>query len=167
MEEWRDVEGFPGYQVSSLGRVKSLDRNIKGHRKGKECMIHIKERILKGRLLTVGYLSVQLYNGDCIRDEYIHRLVAEAFLPKEDGKDTVDHIDNTQRQNNNVSNLRWADRTQQAVNKTLTVKSNTGHRNIRKRSNQSYLLEYSRYYTKINKTFKTLEEAIAYRDSLT
>ena len=77
MEEiWKDVQGYEGYyQVSNLGRVKSLERKSKLNRK-------IKERILAPREHTGGYLRVQLSR----KDFYIHRLVAETFIPNPENK---------------------------------------------------------------------------------
>ena len=74
IEEWRDIEGFDGYQVSSLGNIKSLDRvDSLGH--------HRKEKILKPVKTKIGYLGVALCK-DGKRDFYtIHRLVANAFIP--------------------------------------------------------------------------------------
>lgn len=95
-EEFRDIPGYEGiYQVSNLGRVKSLSRiDSTGRRQ--------KERILKAAN-TRGYLIVTLSG----KRFYAHQLVAIAFLNHTiDGhKIVVDHIDHD-KTNNNVSNLR-------------------------------------------------------------
>lgn len=66
-----------------------------------------------------GYESVSLRKNGRNHGKYIHRLVAEAFIPNNDPtKDTVDHIDGN-KQNNDVSNLRWLNR---AENTRLAMK---------------------------------------------
>lgn len=98
MEEiWRDIKGFEGkYQVSDLGRVKSLNYNHTG-----------KERILAGIKNTNGYLYVDLYKGRKMR-RAVHRLVAEVFLLNPEGLSQVNHKDEC-KTNNVVSNLEWCD----------------------------------------------------------
>ena len=92
MEEWKVIEGYDGkYLISSYGRVKST--------KGKE-------KILKLGRDTKGYLRVSLSKNGKQETKKVHRLVAEVFIPKIEGKEFVDHIDSN-RQNNNVNNLRW------------------------------------------------------------
>ena len=94
VELWKDIDGYNGlYQVSNLGRVKSLQRIIKrndGHVKT------IKERILKTSAATGGYLHLNLYKKGSSVTRNVHILVAEAFLNhKPDGhKKVVDHINN-------------------------------------------------------------------------
>ena len=80
MEEiWKDIKGYEGlYQVSNLGRVKSLGRIIirtDGKKK------NIKERILKPRLNSNGYLCVGFSNNAKVKPQYVHRLVAQTFIP--------------------------------------------------------------------------------------
>lgn len=99
-EIWKDIEGYEGiYQVSNLGRVKSLPKLYK--RKFKS--YYTKEKILKNSLGKNGYYRVNLSQ----KIFYIHRLVAEAFIPNSDEKKTVNHIDGV-KTNNNISNLEWA-----------------------------------------------------------
>lgn len=98
-EEWRDVPGYEGcYQVSSFGRVKSV-RNKKNSKKGQI----LKDYPSKGRVI---YRRVTLCNGIKKDYFYIHRLVAQTFLPNPKNKPCVDHIDGNPS-NNVVENLRW------------------------------------------------------------
>ena len=70
-EEWRDVAGYEGlYQVSSEGRVKSLERKFSHWRGGERT---VKERILKPGMGRGGYLLVNLYAGGKIRKFYVPR----------------------------------------------------------------------------------------------
>ena len=117
MEEWRPIKGYEGlYEVSNLGRVKSLERyDTLGRKK--------KERILRGRCNKHGYLSVNLYKNGIEKDFFIHRLVAEAFIPNSNNLPEVDHI-NTIKDDNRVENLRWAT-IKENRNNELTKKHNS------------------------------------------
>lgn len=92
IEEWKDIEGYPDYMVSNLGRVKSLKFG--------------KGKILKPQTLNNGYLIIGLSQNGKRTPFLIHRLVAEAFIPNLDNKHCIDHI-NTIRTDNRVENLRW------------------------------------------------------------
>ena len=101
-EQWKDVLGYEGvYQVSNYGRVKRIGdySNQVTHWES--------EKILKPCAKDNGYLIVGLSLHNRIKNKYVHRLVAEAFIPNTENKDTVNHID-LDRTNNNVSNLEWA-----------------------------------------------------------
>ena len=98
-EEWRDIVGYEGeYQVSNLGRVKSLSRFIFN---GKGTFLS-QEKILNGFKTKKGYIRVELHK----KSFAIHRLVAQAFIPNELNKPQVNHIDGD-KSNNCVSNLEW------------------------------------------------------------
>jgi hypothetical protein len=164
MEEWRQIEGFPRYEVSSFGNIRSLDDTISAIRK-KEYARTIKGQILKQSPNQQGYLQVQLYNETKPLTLRVHRLVAEAFLDKIEGRDTVDHIDRNQL-NNSVANLRWANLSEQQINRKHPP-SSTGHRCITTSKQGTYRVMIKRNNIYIhNKTFKTLEEALEFRDSL-
>lgn len=107
MEKWIDIQGFENkYQVSNLGRVRSVDR-IVVRSDGKT--LHKKGKILKNRINRDGYLSVILYDNNFkCNSKYVHRLVAQSFLKNGD-KPEVNHIDGD-KSNNIVSNLEWCTR---------------------------------------------------------
>lgn len=103
MEElWKDIKGFEGaYQISNKGRVRSIPR--KGTRKNE----------IRSISYTLdGYAKVRMIYKGKDKTARVHRLVAEAFIPNIDGKETVNHIDGNKK-NNCVDNLEWADRHEQ------------------------------------------------------
>ena len=102
-EEWRDVVGYEGlYQVSSEGRVKSLER--------KDCLGRtIRERILKPRTDRYGYLVVNLCDGGKRKHFFVHRLVCQAFHDNLDNKPEVNHV-NEDKTDNRACNLEWSTR---------------------------------------------------------
>jgi hypothetical protein len=95
------------YEASSFGRIKSLDRYVRGKSKGVEFMKKVKERILKPAIRTGGYYLVTLGDGKGFRKNgSVHKLVAEAFIPNPDNLPTVNHKDGN-KLNNHVDNLEW------------------------------------------------------------
>ena len=135
MEEWKEIQEFPLYEISNLGRV----RNKRGN--------------LLSQHLFQGYYKTKLSKDGKASTWYIHRLVAEAFLENPDKKPTIDHIDRN-RTNNSVSNLRWATRYEQSINKNLTE------------NHHIHIQANSTYQVRINRTFQTEEEAIRFRDAV-
>lgn len=110
---WKDIEGFEGlYQISNLGRVKSLSR-MKKSKHG--TMYMIKEKFLIHRKDKYGYFKLILSNNGKQFNKFSHRLVAESFIPNINNKPCVNHIDGN-KQNNSVENLEWC-----------TNKENTQH----------------------------------------
>jgi hypothetical protein len=103
MEIWKDIPNYEGlYQVSDLGRVKSLERELWN---GKSFFIK-KESILLGSIDKKGYLTVCLYLDKRRRYFKVHQLVAMVFLDhKPCGMNTVVHHKDENRLNNNVKNL--------------------------------------------------------------
>lgn len=103
-EIWKDIQGYEGlYQVSNLGRVKSLGRFIDRLVYGNYWQ---EEKILKPNKTKYGYLIVELRKNKKPKSFLVHRLVAITFIPNSENKPEVDHI-NADKTNNSVNNLRW------------------------------------------------------------
>lgn len=104
MEVWKDIKDFEGrYQVSNLGRVKSLERDVNNH----TGVVHLPEKVLKLRLNHKGYLTFDVLKLDGTKKGMsVHRQVALAFIPNPEGKKQVNHIDGN-KLNNSVENLEW------------------------------------------------------------
>lgn len=104
MEEvWKDIPGYEGlYQVSSFGNVKSLGRYGKNRYKP----IWRPGKVLSAGKDNKGYLTVVLSKNSKRHTYKVHRLVALTFIPKEDGKPQINHIDGN-KSNNNINNLEW------------------------------------------------------------
>lgn len=110
-EEWRDIPNYEGlYQVSNLGRVRSLDRIV---RRNDGVDVRHKSRILKPRDNGNGYLYVDIHNGGITKRMYIHRLVAMAFLSNPNGYDEINHKSDI-KSDNSVGNLEWCNRSYNA-----------------------------------------------------
>jgi len=98
--EWRDIKCYEGlYQVSNTGLVKSLAR-IDTHNQPRN------ERILSSHDDGCGYRILNLCKNGKLKSFKVHRLVAEAFLSKIEGKTFVNHKDEN-KSNNYVGNLEW------------------------------------------------------------
>lgn len=170
MEEWRDINGYEGlYQVSNMGRVRSLDRYV-SHSRNPEYKV-----LRKGGLLSTidhgnGYRYITFTVKQKRKNFYIHRLVAEAFIDNPKGLNEIDHI-NRDRADNRAENLRWVTHSENLENCDLCVqkskyrKSSTGYKYIKQR-NGRYRVAIQRKNKSVDRTFKTLEEAIAFRDSI-
>ena len=103
-EIWKDIKGYEGlYQVSNLGRVKSIERDVYNSRYG---IKHLKEKILKAGNNGTEHLFVNLYKNGVKKPYKVNVLIAEAFIPNPDNKPIVHHIDHKPL-NNNVENLVW------------------------------------------------------------
>jgi hypothetical protein len=102
VEIWRDIEGYEGvYQVSTLGKVKSVDRLVNMPNGFKS---HIKDKIMKYGISKFGYCLIILQRDKICTNKTVHRLVMYAFLENPENKAEVNHKDGV-KTNNHLSNL--------------------------------------------------------------
>lgn len=108
MEKWKDIIGYESkYQISNLGRVKSLERKINCNNGFRI----VKEKILKQNIVN-GYFRIQLgLNG---KSFLVHRLVAINFIGLDSNKEFVNHI-NGNKLDNNVDNLEWCTQSENQI----------------------------------------------------
>lgn len=155
MEEiWKAISNYSSYEVSNLGRVKSLARECQ-HLDGTIC--HLKERILqqsitiKYRNGKIDYTKVKLVDDQGISHNlYVHRLVAEAFIPNPENLPEVNHID-LNKSNNNIYNLEWVSK-QQNVERCIQ-KPHKGSTNGNSKLSEDIVIRLRNYYQNNNVSY--------------
>jgi hypothetical protein len=123
-EEWRTVVGFPDYDVSNLGRIRSRERQVlvDSNPARKPHLRTVREKIMSPTPDTDGYLQVTLTKDRVAYVKPVHRMVARAFAGKPpEGKNQAMHLDDD-IVNNVASNLAWG-----------TTQENTKQRDTRNR----------------------------------
>lgn len=132
VEEFRDVKEYEGlYTVSNMGRVWSIR----------------KQKYLQPTRLTKednAYLYVYLYDNNKKRKiKYIHRLVAEAFIPNPENKEQVNHLDEN-KSNNFVDNLEWVSSKENANygTRNLRIGQKIGRKIVQLDKDGNYIAEY-------------------------
>lgn len=114
-EKWRDIAGYEGlYQISNLGRVKSL--NYARQHKSSIKSLQVKSN---------GYVKVDLKHNGKLSSMNVHRLVAKAFIPNPGNKSDVNHIDGN-KENNRLDNLEWATRSENMYHCKKVLGKNAG-----------------------------------------
>lgn len=122
-EIWKPVKGFPFYEVSNLGRVRSIDRKVIN---GNGCKIPRKGKVLKQAGNGNGYLRATVYLDGKPKYHSIHRMVALAFIPNPENKYAVNHKD-CNKENNNVNNLEWVTKSENEIHaRKMGVKDTRG-----------------------------------------
>ena len=101
MEKWKQIEDFKDYYISNKGSI--IKNNYKTRTKANNNIKKINAFIKKD-----GYMQVSLYSKKTKKSykKYVHRLVAEAFIPNPKNLPCINHID-CNKQNNYVDNLEW------------------------------------------------------------
>lgn len=105
-EEWRDVVGWEDlYSISNFGRLKTKEKYLNSPN-CKRGIRFIPEKMIRARVYNSGHLRATLHRENKCVTKLVHRLVAEAFLPRIEGKNWVNHKD-CNKLNNQVDNLEW------------------------------------------------------------
>lgn len=148
-EIWKAITDYPNYEVSTFGRVRSLER-INITKTGKTTVRG--GRVLKQGTTSRGYKNVGVRNDYGVLTRNVHRLVMETFLPQ-DVLPIINHIDEDQ-ENNHIDNLEWC-----------TYSHNSTHNDTHiKRS--KYVYQYSKEMKLLN-IYRTVKEAKKAVDGVT
>jgi len=109
MEIWKNVIGYEGfYQVSNLGNIKRVG-SFRGVNKA-----YLNNYYLNHMDNGKGYLRVKLTLNNKSKRVMVHRIIAEAFIPRVENKNVVNHINND-KTNNSISNLEWCTKSENCL----------------------------------------------------
>lgn len=126
-EEWKTIEEAPNYEISSYGNVrnKKTNRQLKPQSYG-----------------ATGYkqVSLKIIESDTFQKRYIHRLVAQAFIPNSENKREVNHIDGD-KLNNVLSNLEWVTSSENQIKRHQQGNIQTSNRKVGRFDVDGNLLE--------------------------
>ena len=150
MKNYSYIKDHPYYIIFETGKVFSLKKNI----------------FLKISLNKDGYKRVSLKENGKLKNMLLHRLLGLHFISNLENKPCIDHIDRN-RQNNDLSNLRWATYSENSIN--ITTKKNNIYTAFRGKYEYWYIkiMRNGKLYEKrLNKTKYSYEEAILYKDAM-
>lgn len=106
MEIWKPIPNYEGlYEVSSYGRVRRVDAPVHTAIRHSDTKVW-KGRVLKQNLKRNGYYTVDLSKENKVKTLSVHRLVASAFIPREEHQTVVNHK-NCNKKDNRAENLEW------------------------------------------------------------
>jgi len=129
VERWESIVGFEGlYEVSSAGRIRSLDRKVR-HIKSSNFK-NIKGKVIVLHLDKNGYNIIRLSKNGRHFNKRVARLVAEAFVPNLENKPHVNHIDGI-KNNDSSLNLEWVTRSENLLH-SCRILGNRGQGKISK-----------------------------------
>lgn len=162
-EIWKDIKGYERlYQVSNLGRIKSLERKVISYNRGRTYERTYPEKILKQAKDKDGYVQVNLSKNGKGRTRKVHRLVAQAFISNFEEKPEVNHI-NGIRDDDRVDNLEWCTSSENNIHAYKVLKR--GYKLPNKEQRKKYLDKVSKeiiqYEIKIveKARYKSIREA--------
>ena len=116
VEIWKDIKGYEGlYQVSNIGRVRSLKRN------------NTDGKILKQCINKDGYLRVDLSKNNIKSTKRVHRLVAETFIDNAKNLPVINHKDEN-KTNNKVTNLEFCTHQYNSTYKKINIRKGLAQR---------------------------------------
>jgi len=163
-EQWADIPGWPNYQASSFGRIKSLHRVIIISPVRKKT---IRERILK-QSIADGYWYVGLRRDNFSHRKQTHRLVAFCFKENPLNLPEVNHKD-LNKLNNSIDNLEWVTTRENASHAKLNTKKSSIYTGVSFSKKYNYWCAFIRISGK-NKNLGTFKDEhaahIAYTDAL-
>lgn len=147
-EIWKDIIGYEGlYQISNLGRVKSLGNN----KSRKEKIL----KLTKKRVKKSTYYTVNLHKNGAVENFRVNRLVAQAFIPNPYNLSDVNHIDEDTL-NNVVSNLEWLSHKDNCNYGTRNTRMSESNTNNLKRSKQIVCIETGIIYPSVHEASRKL-----------
>lgn len=175
-EMWEPISGYDGrYEVSNKGRVRSVTMaRLVNNRYGGKNIRTDTGREIKPIDHGNGYLYVTLHKGEERKNHFVHRLVAEAFCQKDGHGDVINHKDGDKK-NNMAENLEWCTQRENVLYsveamkkpKTRCKPTKTGEKYIHedhRKGKAGYRLVIRQL--KIDKHFKTIEEAKAFKEEV-
>jgi hypothetical protein len=160
-EIWADIEGYEGYEISTHGRIRSYWKHTPG------CGMKIIPSVVRYLSLSIdkyGYQNTRIYQDKKAINFRVSRLVCLHFIPNPQNLPVVDHIDGN-RQNNHISNLRWATIKQNNHNRKKAINNTTGHTGVVFQPARWVANWQENNQTK-SKSFQTKEEAVAHRKAM-
>ena len=143
-----EIAGFENYLIYEDGLIYGKKR----------------DNFLKCRIGKDGYTRIDLSKDGKRYHMLLHRLLALTYIENPNNYPVVDHIDRN-KQNNDLSNLRWGTSSDNNRNKSMRKDNKSGYQFIYKNNQANLYIFQHKQTTKFYKSFKTLEEAVEFRDN--